>query len=170
MIQSMDRVKDLGVMMSTNGKFDDHARMVASKTQGLMGWMKCSFMSRDFTFLKFFWRTYILPHLDYASQLWALAQSSSLELLEGLLRTFMTWFPGTQDMSYWERLSFLKMSSIQRRFERYRVLYTWKILQEKVPNCGISWHSTPTTGRLCLLPASKECASVRTLRAGSFQV
>ena len=40
-------------------------------------------------------------------------------------------------MSYSDRLKAMKLTSIQRRFDRYRVIYTKKILMNKVPNMGI---------------------------------
>ena len=32
----------------------------------------------------------------------------------------------------------MKMLSLQRRQERYRVIYVWKVLEGLVPNCGIN--------------------------------
>ena len=43
-----------------------------------------------------------------------------------------------RNMNYWEQLNELKMISVQRRQERYRCLYIWKILEGMVPNCGVS--------------------------------
>ena len=36
-------------------------------------------------------------------------------------------------MNYWERLSHLKLMSLQRRKERYTILMMWKILHNVVP-------------------------------------
>jgi ribonuclease P/MRP protein subunit RPP40 len=169
-IETKDAVKDLGVTMAASGKFDLHITAVASKVRGLMGWFRRTFISRQFHFLKFFWTTYIVPHLDYASQLWSPGtESPNLQKLEGLLRTFTTWFPGTGDMNYWERLQYVKMYSVQRRFERYKTLFTWKILEKRVPNCGLVWKTSPLVGRLCIIPQTKQSSSIRTLRSNSFQ-
>ena len=40
-------------------------------------------------------------------------------------------------MSYTERLKVLNLSSIQRRYDRYKILYVRKILKGLVPNPGI---------------------------------
>jgi hypothetical protein len=169
-IETKDAVKDLGVIMAASGKFDIHITAVAAKVRGLMGWFRRTFISRQFHFLKFFWTTYIVPHLDYASQLWSPSiESPNLQKLEGLLRTFTTWFPGTLGMNYWERLRYVKMYSVQRRFERYKTLYTWKILERRVPNCGLVWKTSQLVGRLCTLPQTKQSSSIRTLRSNSFQ-
>jgi hypothetical protein len=169
-IEAKDATKDLGVIMAASGKFDLHITAVSNKVRGLMGWFRRTFISRKFLFMKFFWTTYIVPHLDYASQLWSPgSESPNLQKLEGLLRTFTTWFPGTEGMSYWERLRYIKMYSIQQRFERYKTLFTWKILEGKVPNCGLTWKTSPLVGRLCTLPQTKQSSSIRTLRNNSFQ-
>ena len=169
-IESKDSLKDLGVIMSANGKFDLHIGSVVQKIRKLMGWFRRTFLSRNHDFMKFFWRTYIVPHLDYASQLWSPAEEcQNLQKLEGLLRTFTSWFPGTSHLSYWERLEHLKMYSVQRRFERYRLLYTWKVLEGRVPNCGLQWKHSASVGRTCIPPQPKHNRLVRNLRNNSFQ-
>jgi ribonuclease P/MRP protein subunit RPP40 len=169
-IEFKDSLKDLGVTMSADGKFDLHIDNVVRKVRKLMGWFRRTFICRQHDFLKFFWRTYIVPHIDYASQLWSPSEESqNLQKLEGLLQTFTSWFPGTNHLSYWERLDFLKIYSIQRRFERYRLLYTWKVLEGKVPNCGIYWKVSVSTGRSCVPPQPKHNRLVRNLRNNSFQ-
>ena len=70
----------------------------------------------------------------------------------------------------------LKMNSEQRRLERYRTIYTWKILEGIVPNCGIktvkdfnpSEIESDRKGRRCIVPKVK--AFVAAQRQQSFQV
>ena len=65
------------------------------------------------------------------------------------------------------------MLSLQRRLERYRILYTWKTLEGLVPNCGISVsQEMGRHGRKCHIPSINKKAkqSVKTLREQTFQV
>ena len=69
----------------------------------------------------------------------------------------------------------MKMYSMQRRNERYRILYTWKVLEGLVPNCGVE--AVPDSeedrrGRRCVIPSinTGARAAVRTIREQSFQV
>ena len=39
-----------------------------------------------------------------------------------------------QHLNYWERLRKLKLYSLQKRRERYIILYIWKVTQHMVPN------------------------------------
>ena len=64
------------------------------------------------------------------------------------------------------------MTSQQRRLERYRIIYTWKILEGQVPNPGVYRGDPGTKGRLAKIPALKTKASprIQTLREASLQV
>ena len=61
------------------------------------------------------------------------------------------------------------MYSQQRRLERYRIIYTWKILEGLVPNCGLEVLHNGRRGREIKIPPLKGKSSVRTLREQSFQ-
>ena len=171
LIERKSSVKDLGVIMSESGDFEEHIKSVITKVRRLMSWVKRCFVSRSPVFMKFIWRTYIQPHLDYASQLWSPGASKELQNLEALQRTFSSWISDSQDSDYWQRLVKYKLNSIERRFERYKIILTWKILEGLSPNCGIASISRPATGRLCQIPGSiGRRSSARSLRASSFQV
>ena len=72
----------------------------------------------------------------------------------------------------------LKMYSLQRRRERYRIIYVWKILEQQVPNISCEGNSgiqklrmdNTRNGRTCQLPTQINSASAKTrhLREGSF--
>ena len=72
-----------------------------------------------------------------------------------------------------QRLNKLKMISQQRRLERYRMIYVWKILEGLAPDPGLAGCVTgDRRGRECLIPRIKSTASekIKTLREASFQV
>ena len=51
-----------------------------------------------------------------------------------------------RDKNYWQRLESFKLSNIQRRVERYRIVYTWKSLNGYAPSLGLRW-SPKVSGR-----------------------
>ena len=53
--------------------------------------------------------------------------------------------------SYAGRLSMLKLYSLQRRRDRYTIIYVWKILESIVPNLDIpiTCYNSNRRGRLC---------------------
>ena len=74
-------------------------------------------------------------------------------------------------LDYWQRLERLKMLSIARRFERYKMLYSRKIIMGWVPNCGLEWD---WTRKGCIFKVkyspNSTATGVKSLRLNSFQV
>ena len=120
--------------------------------------------------MKLMWKTLVQGHIDYCSQLYMPSQNSEMLLLENLQKCFTKKIPEVKDLNYWQRLKHLKMNSQQRRLERYRVIYTWKVLENLVPNCGIQATESERRGRLVSIPTLKGSPAIRKLREQSFQV
>ena len=59
------------------------------------------------------------------------------------------------------------ISSIGRRFQRYKCIYVWKILNGYAQNCGLSWDYTDKAGTLC--KTKKVGKFYQTQRSHSFQ-
>ena len=94
-----------------------------------------------------------------------------MQNIENVLRNFTFKIPILRHLNYWERLRELKMNSIQRRLERYRIIYTWKIVEGLVPNCGLKYQESETKGRKCIVPKSTcRVQSIKTIRESTFQV
>ena len=124
-------------------------------------------------FMKQMWKSLLQPHIDYCSQLYFCPSNlSDIENIENLQRDFTRKITSVRNLNYWDRIKTLKLKSQQRRLERYRILYIWKILEEKVPNCGISVNHCERKGRLCLIPGLVKTSkkSIQNLREDSFQV
>ena len=64
----------------------------------------------------------------------------------------------------------LKMYSQERRMERYRIIYAWKILEGISPNCGLVSQTSDRRGRELRIPAIRGKERIQTLREASFQV
>ena len=63
------------------------------------------------------------------------------------------------------------MLSLNRRFERYKIIYTRKIITGEVPNCGLKWNSEGR-GVMCKVPDYLSTApeGTKTIRYNSFQM
>ena len=84
--------------------------------------------------------------------------------LENLQRNFLKRIPILKNQSYWEKLENLKMLSIQLRLERYRVIYTWRVIEGLSPACGLVVTHGPET-RL-----GRRCSADERGRSQTFQV
>ena len=136
-IEQVYSTKDLGVIVSDDAKFDEHIDNMCRKVWQRSGWVLRTFYTRRMDFMKNIFQSLIQPHIDYCSQLWMPPQGQKLEKIERLLKSWTCRIPSLRSMNYWQRLKELKMNSEQRRLERYRVIYTWKVLQGLAPNLGV---------------------------------
>ena len=73
-------------------------------------------------------------------------------------------------MTYWERLNHLKLYSLERRRERYIIIYVFKIIHSLVPNPGIEWHENSRSGIYVTIPKAsvKTPHQVKILQQHSF--
>ena len=90
--------------------------------------------------------------------------------LENIQRSFTKHITGMNDMPYHERLNSLGLYSLQRRRERYCIIYGWKIIEDLAYN-----FSNPTTstfsgriGRSCVI-SNVNVGCVGTLSNNSFR-
>ena len=76
-----------------------------------------------------------------------------------------------QDMDYWEWLKVCQMLSQERRMERYKIIYIWKILERRVPNCGVDRMENSRLDRLCRIQTLIRCKSrIQSLKENCFLV
>ena len=74
-------------------------------------------------------------------------------------------------MHVWDRLKALRISSVQRRHERYRIILCWKILEGLVPQQGnIKSVRRPLKGRMVLEPTIKSSSKAKSLKEASFTI
>ena len=136
-IEEVENCRDIGVTVENSAKFDLHIEKVCKKVRQKCGWVLRTFYSREQNFLRHMFNILILPHINYCSQVWTSQEGPKLDKIEKLLKTFTSKKPLAKLLPYWERSKCLRMNSEQRRLERYKIIYIWKILQGLVPNCGV---------------------------------
>ena len=110
--------------------------------------------------------------LDYCSQLWCPTDQASIGRLESVARHFTAQMKGLENMDYWERLVYLRLYSQERRRERYRVIFIWKVLQGYVQGYSIATKHSPRRGRLVEVAQhhTSAPAAVRRARESSLSV
>ena len=121
--------------------------------------------------MKTLFKSLILPKIDYCSPLFhpTLSASASMKI-ENIQRYFTRKISNMKDQNYWERLKILKMQSIERRRERFVIIYMFKILNNLVPNPGISFKQSARNGTLAIVPLipSSTPSNIRKLRHQHF--
>ena len=177
-IKVVEHAKDLGVIMSSTGTFKQHVGNVISTSSQLCSWVLRTFRTRQKLPMMTLWKSLIRPKLEYCCQLWCPTQTGDIQRLEQVQRSFIQKITGVKHLSYWKQLKELSMYSLERRRERYSIIYIWRIMEGQVPNfsqadhAGIQavWHQR--RGRNCIVPiVSLRCPKhVQTIRYASLGV
>ena len=151
LINASKTVKDLGVTMSNDCMFDQHIHNVVKRSSQLCGWILRTFQTRSSLLMLTLFKSIVLSRIDYGSQLWSPSKKGYICELERIQRSFTKYISGMQNLSYHQRLNALRLYSLQRRRDRYIVIYMWKILDNLVPNLipKVQIYTSERRGRLC---------------------
>ena len=160
--------RDLGIQVGAKGDFKKHISMVVAKCKQVSAWLLRTFRNRNQLFMKFLYRTYIGPHLDYASQVWGPTTLQELDSLESVMRSWTRRIPSLQGLHAWDRLEKIQMSSVQRRMERYLCIYSWKMISGFVSSNEGVREKWGTRGRTLEVPGLKGSQRTKPLRQASF--
>ena len=169
----VDSVRDLGVTVSSDLSWRGHISNMVTRARSTLSWVFSVFKTREKTIMTTLYKSLVRSLLEYCCPLWDPVKVTEIQLLEGVQRTFTRCIGGLENMNYWERLSRLKMMSLQRRRERYIILMMWKILNNVVPNCcDIKFTETSRHGTRAIVPSLSRSSSSsnQTLYDSSFAV
>ena len=176
-IEEATALKDLGIMMSASGTFENHISEICQKGSNMVGWILRTVSTRNSVPMLTLFNAVVRPVLEYCSQLWSPKAQGLIRKIETIQRQFTAKISGTEELCYSERLKHLRMYSLERRRDRYMVIYVWKVIQGHAPNLlgrdkVVSTNANPRLGRYCLLPPLNKKAPnyVQTLRENSFSV
>ena len=155
-IEQKSHIKDLGVLMSNNLKFDQHIRNVAARGSRMVGWIMRTFKTRKLGPMRTLLKTLIVSQVEYCCILWSPTNQKQIDLIENVQRKYTSKISCFQrynqelnsvicEINYKERLKTLKIYSLERRRERYHILYVYKIISGIVPNPGLDILYFPRT-------------------------
>ena len=106
----------------------------------------------------------IIPSLEYCCPVWSPGDAANINKLEKVQKSFTKKIFGLSKVHYWDRLEKLHLFSLQRRRERYLILYIWKITHGLVPDVGVTYAPTNNNEGIKLrLPVLKGPADITKL-------
>ena len=132
---------------------------IEARARVMLGWALRTFSTRDQSAMITIWNAQIRPIFDYCSPLWSPCPNNykNIELLEGTQRSFTRCINGMEGLDYAQRLKALKLYSTQRRQERYKIIYIYKIKEKMVPNIstthGLQFFNSKRHGCFCRMPS-----------------
>ena len=158
--------------MSNDATFDRHIQLITANATRLCGWALRVFDSRDLTTMLTIYKSLIRHALEYCSPLWFPTDQANIAAIEKVQRFFTRRIDGMQGLNYWQRLEKLKLFSLERRRERYVIIYIWKSWHNIVPSIGLAVQSYDPDHGLFLhlpqLPKGKNQTHVRKLKERSI--
>ena len=156
-IEEKDCVKDLGVLMSNTGQFTQHIHKMINAAKQQCSWILRTFKTREPTLMLTLWKSLVQSRIEYCSQLWCPLKKGAIQDIEMVQRSFIRKISGYRSLSYWEQLKHLQLYSLERRRERYRIIYIWRILEGQVPNIISAEGMQPKIRAKCHERRGREC-------------
>ncbi len=147
-------MRDLGVIVTPELSWSLHISHIVKKATQAASWALSVFRYRDHHTMLTLYKSLVRSHLEYCCPLWNPHNNvSDIKLLESIQRTFTAKIDGYSDLNYWDRLASLRLMSLQRRRERYIIIYMWKMMHGLVPNAiTVKWHYNERSGIRAILP------------------
>ena len=148
-------VKDLGVIISSDLSWQRHISSMVANATKMSAWALSLFQDRSKATMLTLYKSMVRCRLEYCCPLWNPADIASIQAIESVQQHFTKKIKGYQHLPYYERLKGLQLQSLQRRRERYIVIYMWKIKHGLCPNdLEISFSdSNGRSGPLATIPS-----------------
>ena len=175
-ITPKDQINDLGVIISRNCTFTSQIDNVVKTANKLCAWILRTFRTRTPKLMILLWKSLVLSKLDYCSQLWSPTGKGDIQRLEMVQRSFIRKIDEVRGLDYWTQLNKLHLYSLERRRERYMIIYIWRILEHQVPDFTSgkmsSINEAGRLGRKCSSPniRSNAPSDIKNIRYASLSV
>ena len=151
-IEQKEVVKDLGILVSENLKFDTHILKTVKSGRQFCGWILRTFLTREPSVLIPLLKILVISRLEYCCPLWSPSDAANIQSLEKVQRDYLKKINTVHHLNYWEKLKELKLYSLERRRERYIIMYVWKAIHNIIPNPGFTIIYNDRTGITLKLP------------------
>ena len=170
-IEASRNIRDLGIDFAEDLNWSNHIRALAANATSMSAWVLNVFSTREPYVMVTLYKSLVRSRLEYCSPLWNPTKLGDIRALENVQRSFTSKIDGLRQDDYWERLSKLKILSLQRRRERFMIFHTWKILNGRAPNdIGLDFDRREDCIKAILRPLPRCSARVQTLFENSFPV
>ena len=174
-LPSVESMKDIGVIMSSNMKFSNHCSFISDKAFKMSNMFFRVFKSRNLDFMLRFFTTYIRSLVESNSSVWNPHLLKDIRKLESVQRKFTKRLPGFHHLSYESRLEKLGLDTLEARRLRNDLSMCYKIVYKLADidmnafftfsGSGLSRNRHPKSFQLprCKLDCRKFAFSSRTI-------
>ena len=88
-----------------------------------------TFSTRNRELMMKLFQSYIKSRLEYCCVVWSPTAQTEINEIERIQKTFTKKLDGMENLNYHERLKELKLYSLERRRERYMIIYAWQQIE-----------------------------------------
>ena len=153
-LEPADTVKDLGITFASDLSWSTHICNITKSAKKKAGWALSVFRDRSPHVMLTLYKSIVRSLLEYGCPLWNGLSVNDIRNLEAIQRSFTSKIicpPYVQD--YWDRLKYLHLMSLQRRRERYMIIFMWKIFYNKVSiDLNLSFYTSSRRGICATVP------------------
>lgn len=137
-LERIEEEKDLGVIVDSSLKFEDHITSSINKANRMMGLIRrtIDYLTKE-TFVPLY-TALVRSHLEYAQSVWSPYLQQDITRIEKVQRRATKQVNGISHLPYEQRLQYLSLPSLTYRRLRGDLIETYKIIKEIYdPNCSI---------------------------------
>jgi Reverse transcriptase (RNA-dependent DNA polymerase) len=130
-LESVENIKDLGVIFDKNLKFTEHVNDKVNKAYGMLGLIKRNFRYMSRNCLVMVYKAIVRSHLEYADAVWCPVKREDVDNLERVQKRFTKIIPELSHLAYSERLRELKLPTLVYRRIRGDMIELYKFITGK---------------------------------------
>jgi hypothetical protein len=127
-----NEVLDLGVIFNSRLNFSDHISSIVTKAKQRLFLLNKIFISKNPQIRILAFKTYVIPLLEYCSQVWNPQNLDDVRRLESVQRKFTKRLSGYQGLNYAARLDKASLPTLELRRLRADLHLCYKILHRLV--------------------------------------
>jgi len=127
-IESVDSVRDLGVIVTSDLKSGAHCGKIASNASAVVSMIFRAFETKKNSFLIKLWKTFGRPKLEYASVVWSPHFTKDKIILENVQRRFTRGLSGIPNLEYPVRLAVSNLDCLEIRRLEFDLIMVYKII------------------------------------------
>lgn len=162
-LERVDKIQDLGVLIDSKAKFNEHISTVTAKATSLLGFIRRNTAAfEDVYALKTLYCSIVRSTLEYAVQVWAPYHNEQINRIESIQRSFLRyalrrlpWSNPTELPAYENRCRLINLETLADRRKKLRRLFIFDLIVNRI-DCNYLLQN------LCFY------APVRSLRNRSF--
>ena len=127
-LEECNEEKDLGVVISRNGKVEKQCAEAAKKGFKVLGMIARTFVTRKRNVILQLYKSLVRPLLDYCVQAWRPYRKKDIDLLERVQKRATRMVEECKELDYEERLRRLGLTTLETRRLRADLVEVYKIL------------------------------------------